>query len=119
MHCGDLVFNRRYPFIDKTTGASIENWIEILQQMQSYYDNDALFIFGHAREGFDVTGNKNDLAAFADYLTALIEFVRQELSNGKSREQILTTTAIPGAPQWTGDGIERSLNAALDELVRE
>jgi hypothetical protein len=23
---------------------------------------------------------------------------------------------IPGAPQWTGDGIERSLNAALEEL---
>jgi len=119
VHCGDLVFNRRYPYIDKSAGASIENWIEILQQMQSYYDNDALFIFGHAREGYDVTGNKNDLAAFADYLKALLEFVSQEISSGKSREQILTTTAIPGAPQWIGDGIERSLNAALEELLRE
>ena len=119
VHCGDLVFNRRYPYIDKSAGASIENWIEILQQMQSYYDNDALFIFGHAREGYDVTGNKNDLAAFGDYLTALLEFVSKEISSGKSREQILTTTAIPGAPQWIGDGIERSLNAALEEIVRE
>jgi glyoxylase-like metal-dependent hydrolase (beta-lactamase superfamily II) len=116
VHCGDLVFNRRYPYIDKAAGASIENWIEILQQMQSYYDNDALFIFGHTREGYEVTGNKNALAAFADYLTALLEFVSSEIRSGKSKDQILMATAIPGAPQWTGDGIERSLNSALEEL---
>lgn len=116
VHCGDLVFNRKYPFIDKTTGAMIDNWIEILLQMQSYFDNDTLFIFGHCREGYTVTGDKSDLAAFSDYLTALLEFVGTEIRSGKSREQILKTTSIPGAPQWSGEGIERSLNAALDEL---
>lgn len=116
VHCGDLVFNRRYPYIDKTAGASIENWIEILQQLQSYYDNEAIFIFGHAREGYAVTGNKSDLAAFADYLTALMEFVSAEIRTGKSKDQILLAKEIPGAPQWIGDGIERSLNAALEEL---
>jgi glyoxylase-like metal-dependent hydrolase (beta-lactamase superfamily II) len=116
VHCGDLVFNRRYPYIDKVAGAMIENWIDILRQMQAYFDNDALFIFGHTREGFDVVGNKDDLAAFADYLTALLEFVSLEIKNGKSKEQIMTATEIPGAPEWTGDGIQRSLNAALLEL---
>lgn len=116
VHCGDLVFNRRYPYIDKTAGASIENWIEILQQLQSYYDNEVIFIFGHAREGYAVTGNKSDLAAFADYLTALMEFVSAEIRTGKSKDQILLAKEIPGAPQWIGDGIERSLNAALEEL---
>jgi glyoxylase-like metal-dependent hydrolase (beta-lactamase superfamily II) len=116
VHCGDLVFNRRYPYIDKAAGASIENWIEILQQMQSYYDNDTLFIFGHTREGYEVTGDKSDLAAFADYLTALLEFVSFQIRSGNSKDQILMAKEIPGAPQWTGDGIERSLNAALEEL---
>jgi cyclase len=116
VHCGDLVFNRRYPYIDKPAGASIENWMDILQQMQSYFDNNTLFIFGHTREGFEVTGDKNDLAAFADYLSALMEFVSAEIRSGKSKEQILSATSIPGAPQWTGDGIERSLTAALEEL---
>lgn len=116
VHCGDIVFNRRYPYIDKSTGASIENWIEILHQMQSYFDPETLFIFGHCREGFEVTGNKNDLAAFADYLTALLEFVTSEIKSGKSKEQIMMARAIPGAPQWSGDGIERSLSAALEEL---
>lgn len=116
VHCGDLVFNRRYPYIDKTAGASIENWIEILQQLQAYYDNEAIFIFGHTREGYEVTGNKSDLSAFADYLTALMEFVSAEIRSGKSKDQILLAKEIPGAPQWIGDGIERSLNAALEEL---
>jgi len=116
VHCGDLVFNRKFPYIDKSTGAMIDNWIEILQQMQSYFDNDTLFIFGHSREGFSVTGNKGDLAAFSDYLTALLEFVATEIRNGKTREQILTTTSIPGVPEWSGEGIERSLTAAMDEL---
>jgi cyclase len=116
VHCGDLVFNRRYPYIDKTAGARIDNWIEILQQMQSYFDNDTLFIFGHAREGFELTGNKSDLAAFADYLSALLEFVEKEIKAGKSKDDILLAPAIPGAPEWTGDGIQRSLAAALAEL---
>ena len=116
VHCGDLVFNRRYPFIDKTAGAMIDNWIEILQQMQSFFDNDTIFIFGHAREGFELTGNKNDLAAFADYLSALLEFVEKEIKSGKSKEEILMATEIPGASEWTGDGIQRSLAAALTEL---
>lgn len=116
VHCGDLVFNRRYPYIDKTAGAMIGNWIDILQQMQSYFDNDTLFIFGHAREGFELTGNKNDLAAFADYLSALLEFVDTQIKSGKSKDEIMAATSIPGAPEWSGDGIQRSLTAALHEF---
>lgn len=116
VHCGDLVFNRRFPYIDKTAGARIDNWIEILQQMQTNFDNDTIFIFGHAAEGYNVTGNKEDLAAFADYLSALLEFVADSLKAGKTRDQIMQTKSIPGAEQWKGDGIERSLTAALQEL---
>lgn len=116
VHCGDLMFNRRYPVIDKSAGARIDNWIEILQRMQSYFDNDTMFIFGHAHGGYSVTGGKDDLAAFADYLTALMEHVTAQMNAGKTKEQILNTTAIPGAPQWSGDGIQRSLSAALEEL---
>lgn len=116
VHCGDLVFNRRFPYIDKANGAMIENWIQILQQMQTYFDPDTIFIFGHARDGFSLTGNKDDLNAFQDYLTAVLDFVSSEIQAGKSKEEILKATTIPGAPEWTGDGIDRSLNAAMTEL---
>ena len=115
-HIGDLMFNRKYPFIDRAAGARIDNWIQILQQMQSYFDKDTLFIFGHAAEGYQVTGNKDDLAAFADYFTALMEFVSGQIKAGVPREDILKAKEIPGNTQWKGDGIERSLSAALEEL---
>ncbi len=118
VHCGDLVFNRRFPYIDKAAGARIDNWIEILQQLQTNFDNDTIFIFGHAGEGYKVTGGKEDLAAFADYLTALLEFVSTSLKAGQSKDEIMKAKAIPGAPQWKGDGIERSLTAALEELEK-
>ena len=117
-HIGDLMFNRKYPFIDKSVGARIDNWIQILQQLQSYFDNDTLFIFGHALDGYPVTGNKDDLAAFADYFTALMEFVNGQIKAGVSREDILAAKEIPGASQWKGDGIQRSLSTALEELER-
>jgi len=116
VHCGDLVFNRKYPFIDTGAGARIDNWIEILQRLQTNFDNDTLFIFGHALDGYQVTGNKDDLAAFADYLTALLEFVGKQIKSGVSKDEIMKTTEIPGAPQWKGDGIQRSLTAAIEEL---
>jgi glyoxylase-like metal-dependent hydrolase (beta-lactamase superfamily II) len=115
-HIGDLMFNRRYPFIDKSTGAMIENWIQILQQLQSYFDDDTIFIFGHAHDGYNVTGDKDDLVAFADYLTALMEFVSSKIKAGVSKDVIMAATEIPGNTQWTGDGIQRSLSAALEEL---
>ncbi|MDQ3015345.1 MAG: MBL fold metallo-hydrolase [Bacteroidota bacterium] len=118
VHCGDLVFNRRYPYIDSSAGARIDNWIEILQQLQTYFDNDTIYIFGHAAEGYKITGGKEDLTAFADYLSALLEFVSSSLKEGKSHDEIMRAKEIPGAPQWKGDGIERSLTAAIQELEK-
>jgi len=117
LHCGDLIFNRKYPFIDKTAGAMIESWIDILQLLQTNYDNDTIYIFGHAGDGFPVTGNKDDLAAMGDYFSALMEFVFQMIQAGKSKDEIMLAPEIPGAPEWRGDGVQRSLDAAFEELT--
>ncbi len=117
-HVGDLVFNIRFPFIDKNYGANIESWIEVLENIIKYYDNDTLFIFGHSREEGKITGNKNDIRAFQNYLEKLLLHMKSEIKSGKTKEQILkSTTTIPGAPDWQGDGIERSINAAYQELT--
>jgi len=36
---------------------------------------------------------------------------------GKTKEEILKATEIPGSPEWKGDGIERPLGAAYTELA--
>lgn len=117
-HVGDLVFNKRFPYIDKDNGANIESWISVLENVRKYYDNDTLFIFGHSREEGKITGNKNDILAFQNYLEKLLTYTKSEIAKGKSKEDILkSTTTIPGAPDWQGDGIERSINAAYQELT--
>ena len=116
VHLGDLVFNRRFPYIDKGAGASIENWINILDRTPRHYDDDTIFVCGHSANGYDIVVGKDDIAAFSDYLGKVLVFVEGELKSGKSDEEILKATKIPGAPEWKGKGIERSLSAALTEL---
>ena len=117
-HMGDLVFNRRYPFIDKTAGASVKNWIKILRKADHTFDDKTQFVFGHSGAGYDITGNKEDIKAFKDYLEKLLEFGKQEiLRSGKSKEEFLKNKTIPGVTEWKGDGIERSLNAVWEELA--
>ena len=119
VHVGDLMFNRRHPFIDKSAGASIENWINVLSNIRSAYDDDTIFIFGHARDTEKITGNKRDLQAMENYLSRLLEVVSKNLKAGKSKEEILQLTDIPGADEWQGGGIERPLTAAFEELTGE
>jgi cyclase len=117
-HMGDLVFNRRYPFIDKTAGASIKNWIKILHKTDYTFDGNTQFVFGHSGTGYEITGNKADINAFKDYLEKLLEFGKNEIiRSGKSKEDFLKAKSIPGVTEWKGDGIERSLSAVWEELV--
>lgn len=116
-HLGDLVFNKRYPFIDTANGANISNWIKVLDAALKKFDTDTLFIFGHARIATQITGGKAEIIAFRDYLTALLQQVERAIKAGESKEDILKLTAIDGAPDWQGDGIGRSLNAAYLELT--
>ncbi|RZL30341.1 MAG: MBL fold metallo-hydrolase, partial [Pedobacter sp.] len=116
VHVGDLVFNRRFPYIDKENGAHIGNWITALDKIQNQFDKDTLFIWGHSLDPEKVTGNKADVKAFQNYLQNLLKLVSGEITAGKSKEDILKITTIPNAPEWQGDGIQRSLGAAYDEL---
>lgn len=115
-HMGDLMFNQLAPFIDRSAGANIKNWIQVLQKAQKTFDNDTLFIYGHAGDPDKVTGSKEDLAAFEDYLGKLLDFVAGEIKAGKSKEEIIKVKEIPGV-SWKNSGAERSFTAAYEELT--
>lgn len=115
-HMGDLVFNRRYPYIDRSAGASIGNWIEVLGNAQKKFDKDTFFVFGHSGEGYQITGKLEDLKAKQDYLSRLLEMVDQQIKAGKNEDEILKIQSIKGADQWKGRGLERNLTAAYQEL---
>ena len=117
VHMGDLVFNRRFPYIDTSAGANISNWITVLDKALNKFDGETKFIFGHSDNGYEVIGGKEDIKAFQDYLSKLLVFGEQSIKAGKSLEELKKTIKeIPDAPQWKGKGIDRSLDAVYAEL---
>jgi cyclase len=117
VHMGDLVFNRRHPYVDRSAGANIANWMQILDKAVAKFPKKTTYIFGHAGDGFNVTGTADDLKAFRDYLGNVLKFVDGQIKSGKSKDDILKATDIPGSPDWKGEGIQRPLTAAYDELT--
>jgi len=116
VHTGDLVFNRRYPYVDRTAGASVKSWITTLQKAQKQFNKDTQFVFGHAFDPEKVTGTMDDLKAMQNYMERLIDFVTSQIKAGKTKAEVLAATSIPGVTGWQGDGIIRSLTAAYEEL---
>lgn len=117
VHTGDLVFNRRYPIVDRSAGASVRHWAQVLEKAQKKFDKDTLFIFGHAFDPKKITGTIDDLRAMQNYMEKLVAFVEGQIKAGKTRDEILQATEIPGVADWQGQGIQRSLTAAYEELT--
>jgi glyoxylase-like metal-dependent hydrolase (beta-lactamase superfamily II) len=117
VHVGDLVFNRSHPYIDKPAGASIANWMKVLDGIAADHAADTIYIFGHANAKFQVTGSKADLACMRDYLGALLEFVRGEIKAGKSREAIVGIKDPLKSFPDQGPLIPRVLTAAYEEVA--
>jgi len=112
-HIGDLVFNRRFPYIDVPGGASIDHWVDTLEAILGHYGRETLFLCGHAREGFPVVVGPSDLRAMQDYLRKLRDYAKGLIRDGVGEEEaVKRTTAIPGADEWIGEGVARSIRAA-------
>jgi len=117
VHMGDLMFNRRHPFVDRGAGANMKSWMQVLDKALAKFDNNTLYVFGHSATGYEVTGKADDLRAFRDYLGNVLKFTDEQIKAGKTKDEILKATSIPGSDQWQGDGINRPLQAAYEELT--
>jgi cyclase len=116
VHVGDLVFNRRYPYIDKNAGANITEWVKILTEATTKFNDKTTYVCGHAADGYDVVITKADVLAFKDYLQSLLTFAKEKIATNITKEEFMKTAAIPNASEWKGDGISRSLEAVWAEL---
>ncbi|MFQ5653198.1 MAG: hypothetical protein ACE5GW_00530 [Planctomycetota bacterium] len=106
-----------------TGGATVRGWITVLEKVLGRLGEDTLFIFGHGKKGFGVTGSKKDVKLQRDYFSALIEVVEKGLRKGEPREKVIASEALPGFPDHVGPGRRLSLGSCLavtwDELSSE
>ncbi len=118
-HMGDLVFNKVYPVIDLPGGSDLKGWIDYLEKAVKLFDADTIFIFGHAQTTEGVVGSSTDLLAMRDYISALMEFVTNEIKSGKTKDEIVSAQTIPYVTSvkemWAG-AMKRNIEAAYDYL---
>ena len=121
VHMGDLMFNRLHPRVDGPGGASMKNWISVLERVAKRHA-DATFIFGHAKQGQPVTGPAKELLYFRDYLSAALQHVQKGIAAKQSKEEIAKATELPGFAEHVANGtvltLAGVLNSAYDELTR-
>jgi cyclase len=116
VHMGDLVFHRLIPVIDRPAGASIAGWIRLLEDVAQRYPADAVYIFGHGRDG--VTGERVDLLLMRDYLARLLETVGADIKAGRTLEQVKERKALDGfADYGGGNRLPVNLETAFAELT--
>ena len=117
VHCGDLLFNRRHPVVDRPAGASLANWIKMTEAIAKTYDKDTVFIAGHSGTKFPVTCAQADLMVMRDYITALLGFVTTQIKAGKSRDEIIAIKDVLKGFDDHGPLTAGPLTAAYDELT--
>jgi len=116
VHLGDLMSFQRNPRADRPAGASVPNWIPVLERIVKDHSNDTVYIFGHSKAGERVTGSSKDLMDLRNYLTALVDYAKKQIAAGKSQEEIVKgTMAIPGFEHYEGTPV--ALEAAVLELT--
>lgn len=121
VHCGDLMFNRRHPVVDRAAGATMRNWAKVLDQVVADHDADTVYIFGHAGSGHPVTGSRDDLLHFRNYLTAVVSFVEKQVQAGHSRDEIMAMREPLAGFEEFGpfgrEGARESLTCAYEEVT--
>jgi cyclase len=121
VHMGDLMFNQRHPVVDRAAGATIRNWMSVLDRTVSDHASDTVYIFGHANAGLPVTGDHRELARFRDYFAALLGFVESQMAAGRSRDEILALREPLAGFESFGafgqPGPRDALTCAYDEIA--
>jgi glyoxylase-like metal-dependent hydrolase (beta-lactamase superfamily II) len=90
LHVGDTFWNRDYPFIDYSTGGSIDGQIRAAEANLAMVTDTTIVISGHG-----AVGGKADLILFRDVLVEIRDKVATLKKQGKSLPEVVA--AKPGA----------------------
>lgn len=79
VHMGDTYFNGRYPFVDLSSGGSVEGMIGAAERILALADSNTRIIPGHGP-----LGNRASLQAYRDMLVTIRDRIRSMVRDGMS-----------------------------------
>ncbi len=90
IHAGDAYFQGKFPFIDVTSGGSIDGYINGIKKIILLSDNNTIIIAGHGTK----TSNKETLKEYLKMLMTLKNRVQLEIDKGKKLESVKNNITI-------------------------
>lgn len=99
IHTGDLFFNGLYPFIDASTGGSLEGMITAADRVMGVADDATQIIPGHGP-----MAKKADLKAFRDMLAGVRDKVKPLVAAGKTLAEVQTAKPTQAFDETWGKG---------------
>lgn len=94
IHMGDLLFNKRFPFVDMANGGTVGGLLRNLLQVVDMLPPDTKVIPGHGP-----LGGVPDIAANADMIRSSVAAVRKAVAAGTVQE--LKESGIEGYQDWS------------------
>ncbi len=108
IHAGDVYFSGRYPFIDLSSGGSIDGLIAAVDRVLELADDATRIIPGHGE-----LSNRRELASYRVMLAAARDRVRRALEAGKGAEELVESHPLADFETEWGGGF-----VSADDLVR-
>ena len=96
---GDIFFNKLYPFIDSSSGGSVEGVIAAADRAMGMAGDNTKFIPGHGP-----VANKADLKAYRDMLATVSKRIRDQATAGKSLADVIASKPTAEFDEQWGKG---------------
>lgn len=115
IHMGDHFFNGGFPFIDLANGGTVQGYLQNLERVLSWIEDDTAVIPGHG-----ALGTKADLLAFYNVVKDTSTTIRVKKSQRMSKEEIVAEGLDPSLASW-GTGFineQRWIETVFDSYPR-
>ncbi len=102
VHMGDVFFHGMYPFIDASSGGTLDGVVAAVDRVLGIANDQTAIIPGHG-----ALATRGDLLAYRDMLVTVREHMRRLIAEGKTKEEIVAakpTARFDGA--WGGGYFE-------------
>ena len=117
LHMGDTYFNGRFPFIDLSSGGTVDGIIEAANKALFLVDEDTKIIPGHG-----AISNKTELMAYRDAIVNIRSKVKKGIDKGETLEEITAKASeyLAGYEDWGAGFIngDRFLNIIYSDFSR-